>query len=241
MESADPVVGRDVLIAEKRQDFLNGVPEQISLQTHREAWDVACGPVAGDAMLEPDDAKELIEEAIEEAEKVDRAERVVEKRFRDRVSILVGLFAVLLAIIHVAAAGNARDGVLKTIEASDTYNYMQAKIIREAILKTAAQQSSLSPAAKKGMLEEAARLRNPDQAGHGISQLQPQADRLRDEGQLASKKGEWYEFAETAMQVAIVLLSIALVARSWAIVTGAASLAGVGVLLAAAAASGLLA
>lgn len=191
-------------------------------------------------MIEPEDAKELIEEAIEEAEKVDHAERGLEKRFRDRVSILVGLFAVLLAIIHVAAAGNAREGVLKTIQASDTYNYMQAKIIREAVMKTAAQDPSLTPATKSGLLKEAAKLRNPDKAGHGISQLQPEADRLRDEGELASKKGEWYEFAETAMQVAIVLLSIALVARSWAIVAGAASLAGLGVLLASVTATGLL-
>jgi len=191
-------------------------------------------------MVEPEDAKELIEEAIEEAEKVDSAERAIEKRFRDRVSVLVGTFAVLLAIIHVAAAGNAREGVLKTIEASDTYNYMQAKIIREAISKTAAQAPSLTPSLKADMLKEAAKLRNPDKAGHGISQLQVQADRLREEGELASKKGEWYEFAETAMQVAIVLLSIALVARSWAIVAGAASLAGVGALLAATTAMGLL-
>ena len=191
-------------------------------------------------MVEPEDAKELIEEAIEEAEKADRADRAAEKGFRDRVSILVGLFAVLLAVIHVAAAGNARAGVLKTIEASDTYNYMQAKIIREAILNTAALNPSLSPKARLGMIEDAAKLRNPDKAGHGISQLQPRADRLRDEGELASRKGEWFEFAETAMQVAIVLLSIALVARSWRIVAGAASLAAVGALIAAATASGVL-
>jgi hypothetical protein len=192
-------------------------------------------------MVEPEDAKELIEEAIEEVEKVDRAERAIEKSFRNRVSVLVGAFAVLLAIIHVAAAGNAREGVLKTIEASDTYNYMQAKIIREAISKTAAEAPSLTPSVKAEMIKEAAKLRNPDRAGHGISQLQAQADRLRKEGELASKQGEWYEFAETAMQVAIVLLSIALVARSWAIVVGATSLAGVGALLAAATAAGLLA
>lgn len=191
-------------------------------------------------MVEPEDAKELIEEAIEEAEKVDRVERGIEKQFRNRVSVLVGLFAVLLAIIHVAAAGNAREGVLKTIEASDAYNYMQAKIIREAILKTASQEPSLPVAARSGMLKEAAKLRNPDRAGHGISQLQPKADQLRDEGELASKKGEWYEFAETALQIAIVLLSIALVARSWPIVAGAASVAGAGVLMAAATAAGLL-
>lgn len=183
-------------------------------------------------MVEPADAKELIDEAIEQAERADKAERAVEKTFRDRVSILVGLFAVLLAIIHVAAASNARESLLKTVNASDTYNYMQAKIIRESLLKNLAVTPSLTASARQGMLKEAARLRNPDKAGHGIVQLQQQADRLRDEGEHASEKGEWYELAETAMQVAIVLLSIALVARSWAIVSGAVSLAAVGAILA---------
>ena len=90
------------------------------------------------------------------------------------------------------------------------------------------------------MLKEAARLRNPDKAGHGIVQLQQKADELRSDGEQASRMGEWYEFAETAMQVAIVLLSIALVARSWAIVGGAVSLATIGVVLAGATAAGLL-
>ena len=192
-------------------------------------------------MVEPADAKELIDEAIEKAEEAEKSEQAIERRFRNRVSILVGIFAVLLAIIHVEAASSARESLLKTVQASDTYNYMQAKIIREAVFKTAAREPSLDPAARAGLLKEAARLRKPDAAGHGIAQLQPQADRLRDEGELASRKGEWYELAETAMQVAIVLLSIALVARSWAIVAGAASLAGIGVVLALMTATSLLA
>jgi hypothetical protein len=182
----------------------------------------------------------MIDEAIEKAEEAEKAEQSIEKRFRNRVSILVGIFAVLLAIIHVEAAGSARESLLKTVQASDTYNYMQAKIIREAVFKTAAEEPSLDAAARAGLLNEAARLRNPDKAGHGIEQLQPQADRLRDEGEMASQRSEWYELAETAMQVAIVLLSIALVARSWAIVAGASALAGVGVLVALGTAAGLL-
>lgn len=191
-------------------------------------------------MVEPADAKELIEEALEEAEKVDRAERVLEKSFRDRVSVLVGLFAVLLAIVHVEAATSARESLLKTVNASDTYNYMEAKIIRESMLKSLAQLPSLSPGAQAAMVNEAARLRNPDKAGHGIVQLQVKADQLRDEGERSARSGEWYELGETAMQVAIVLLSIALVARSSAIVIGAVSLAAVGVVLAAGTAVGLL-
>jgi len=190
------------------------------------------------AVVEPADAKELIEEAIEEVERVDHKERQLEKRFRDRVSVLVGIFAVLLAVIHVEAASSARESLLRTVKASDTYNYMEAKIIRESLLKTEAQNPSFDAATKAAMLKEAARLRNPDAAGHGIVQLQKTADQLRDEGEAASKSGEWFELAETAMQVSIVLLSIALVARSTAIVSGAAGLALVGVIIAAATAMG---
>ena len=189
-------------------------------------------------MVEPADAKELIEEAIEEVERVDHKERQLEKRFRDRVSVLVGIFAVLLAVIHVEAASSARESLLRTVKASDTYNYMEAKIIRESLLKTEAQNPSFDAATKAAMLKEAARLRDPDAAGHGIVQLQKTADQLRDEGEAASKSGEWFELAETAMQVSIVLLSIALVARSTAIVSGAAGLALVGVIIAAATAMG---
>jgi len=191
-------------------------------------------------VVEPADAKELIEEAIEEVERIEHKERELEKRFRNRVSILVGLFAVLLAVIHVEAASSARESLLRTVKASDTYNYMEAKIIRESLLKTEAQNPSYDAAAKADMLKEASRLRNPDQAGHGIVQLQKSADQLRDEGEAASRKGEWYELAETAMQVAIVLLSIAMVARSNAIVACASGLAGLGVVIAAATAAGLL-
>jgi hypothetical protein len=190
--------------------------------------------------MEPSEAKELIEEAIEETERADHAERALEKKFRDRVSVLVGLLAVLLAIIHVEAASSARESVLKTVEASDTYAYMEAKVIRETVVKTAAANPSLDSKGRADMLKEATRLRNPDAAGHGIVQLQAKADDLRKDGELSSKKGEWYELAETAMQVAIVLLSIALVARSAAIVGGAVALAAIGVVLALLTATGAI-
>lgn len=193
--------------------------------------------------MEPADAKELIDEAIEHAEENQQREgekeRATEKRFRDRVSILVGVFAVLLAIIHVAAAGNTRASLMNTVEASDDFAYMQAKIIRETVLKSAAAAPGVTPADRDRMAAEAHRLRAPDAAGHGIGQLQKTGEMLREHGIQASERGERYEWGETALQVAIVLLSIALVARSRPIVLGAVALALVGVLAAGATALGL--
>lgn len=190
-------------------------------------------------MVEPADAKELIDAAIERAEEErdveQKAERAQEKKFRDRVSVLVGILAVTLAVIHMAAASAARESLLKGIKASDTFNYMQAKIIREAVFKTAAG-ASLDDRARAKWAKEASRLRSPDAAGHGIDQLRVSGERLREEGERAAHHGEGYETGETALQVAIVLLSIALVASSRKIVAGALlfALAGIGIAVASA-------
>ena len=184
-------------------------------------------------MLEPADAKELIDEAIERAEgersAVADAERAGERRFRDRVALMVGGCAVALAIVHMAAAGAARESLLHGIEASDTFNYMQAKIIREAVARTAAQSGAVAADDRARWAAEAKRLRTPDAAGHAIGQLEVTGKRERAEGRTAAAAVEGYELGETALQMAIVLLSIALVARSGAIVVGAGVLAVIGI------------
>ena len=187
-------------------------------------------------MLEATDAKELIDEAVERAEgersQAESAERVKERGFRDRVSVLVGVLAVSLAIVHMAAAGAARESLLKGIAASDTFNYMQAKIVRETIAKTAAKSTAISDADRADFAAEAVKLRVPGKSGHGIGQLQAAGEKERAEGTRAAEAGEGYELGETALQLAIVLLSIALVARSRAIVGGAAIFAVTGIVIA---------
>lgn len=186
--------------------------------------------------MEPTDAKELIDDAIERAEaardKEEITERSAERIFRDRVSIMIGFIAVSLAVVHMAAAGAARSSLLKGIEASDSFAYMEAKIVRETVLKTAGDMSDADEASRKGWVKEAARLRQPDKKQHGIGQLQVQAEKLRRQGEMAATAGEGYEIGETALQMAIVLLSIALVAQSRKIVFGAGMLAVAGIGLA---------
>ena len=194
-------------------------------------------------MVEAVDAKELIDEAIERAEgersEAQNRERLSERRFRDRVSLLVGVLAVSLAIVHMAAAGAARTSLLRGIEASDTFNYMQAKIVREAIAKAAVTMIAMSDVDRAAAAAEAKRLRNPDKAGHGIGQLEATGKEQRREGERAAAAGEGFEVGETALQLSIVLLSIALVARSWAIVAGAGVFAAAGILISVATAAGI--
>ena len=190
-------------------------------------------------MLEASEAKELVDEAVEKEDKERASEAKVERAFRNRVALLVGIFAVLLSIVHMKAASAARDSLLTAVEASDTFAYMQAKTIREAIYKTAAAQSVSGPGSRAEFLAEAQRLRAPDKAHHGIEQLREEGQRLRRENAGARRASEGYELGETALQVAIVLLSIAIVARSSAIVIGATTFAIVGVSLAVATRAGM--
>lgn len=190
-------------------------------------------------MLEASEAKELIDEAVEVEDKERAAEEKVERAFRNRVALMVGMFAVLLAIIHMAAAGAARESLLTAVQASDTYNYMQAKTVREAVYKTAAAEGSVSAVDRAAFAAEAKRLRTPDKGGHGIDQLRDKGHELERENAVARRQSEGYELGETALQVSIVLLSIAIVARSRAIVFGAGAFALLGVGLALATRAGM--
>jgi hypothetical protein len=182
-------------------------------------------------MLEASEAHDLIDEAVERTEQRDAATARAERRFRDRLSLLVGVFAVLLSVVHLIGAGYLRENVVETIRASDTYNYMQAKKIRQAVLEVGALSAPASERAR--LLAEAAALKAPDAKGHGIDQLQKSADSLAAEGIRAGEAGERYEWAETALQMAIVLLSIAMIASSRVVAAGASGVALLGVGLAA--------
>ena len=175
--------------------------------------------------MEPTEARELIEEAI-------AAEDNHERAFRNRVSVLVGLFALALAVVHTVGAAAQRESLLASIEASDTFNYMQAKTIREAVFRTASSTPGIDSDTRAADLGEVTRLRQDDAAGHGIDQLRKRGLELRQESVAKSSAAEGYELGETALQVAIVLLSIALVEQSRRLVTGASGLAGLGVAVA---------
>ncbi len=175
--------------------------------------------------MEPTEARELIEEAIEAGESHERV-------FRNRVSVMVGLFALALAVIHTVGAGAQRESLLASIEASDTFNYMQAKTIREAVFRTASSTPGIDSDTRAADLGEVTRLRQDDASGHGIEQLRKAGLALRQESMAKANAAEGYELGETALQVAIVLLSIALVAQSRRLVTGAMGVAGLGVAVA---------
>ena len=193
--------------------------------------------------MEPADAHEMIEDALEQSEarheQNEHREKTEERKFRDRASVLVGIFAVALAIVHTAAAGAQRESMLSSIEASDNFDYMQAKKVRETVLLTASRMPGLESETRAAELGEATRLSQPDAAGHGLGQLQAEGSRQRRLSSVKAMASEGYEMGETALQVAIVMLSIAMITMSRRLIWTAGALAGFGVVLALLTALGL--
>ncbi|MDE2301743.1 MAG: DUF4337 family protein [Sphingomonadales bacterium] len=157
---------------------------------------------------------------------------LAERRFGDHAALLVGVFAVLLAIVHLLAAAAARDSLLASIEASDSFAYMQAKVVRETVLLTASRMPGLESETRANELGEAVRLRQPDARGHGIDQLEDEGTRLRRRSTDLARASANYGLAESALQLAILLLAVAMAMNSARALRIAAAVAGGGVLVA---------
>ena len=67
-----------------------------------------------------------------------RAENEAEERFRSRVALLIAFMAMLLAITSLGGGNAAEDIFNNNIQASDTWNFYQAKNIRQTAFRLAA-------------------------------------------------------------------------------------------------------
>lgn len=183
-------------------------------------------------------------EASEAAEQVAevRAAAEHEERFRSRVALLIAFMAMLLAITSLGGGNAAEDIFNNNIQASDTWNFYQAKNIRQTSYRLAADalESDLAaagaalPAAARAGLEERIRKyretaeryeSEPDKdapddpvKGEGKKELTARAKHFEGERDRAQRQDPNFDFAEALFQIAIVLASVAILANSRMIV-----------------------
>ena len=178
----------------------------------------------------------------------DAAEQVMEakgeggdEKFRSRVALLIAFMAMLLAITSLGGGNAAEDIMNNNIHASDTWNFYQAKNIRQTAYRLAADDletglmanGTLSPEVRAGIekkIEEyrktAARYESePDKddpdnpiKGEGKSQLSKRAQHFERQRDVAQGQDTNFDFAEALFQIAIVLASVAILANSRMIV-----------------------
>ncbi|HEX8256222.1 MAG TPA: DUF4337 domain-containing protein [Allosphingosinicella sp.] len=177
--------------------------------------------------MDSTDAAELIAELQE-----DKAEHQAAETFRNRAALLIAFLAAMLAIGGLGG-GNATDDLLvNNIRANDAWAFYQAKTIRQTLFTIAADDIDASLAAAPPEARAAAAKRvadyratiarydsEPDPAapgdplrGEGKKELRARALAFEEARDRASAQDNNFDLAEVALQLALVLGSVAILA-----------------------------
>jgi hypothetical protein len=198
--------------------------------------------------MDTKDASELIAEMAEE-----KAEHAHADRFRGRAALLIAILAAVLAIGGLGGGNATDDMVGNNIGASDAWAFYQAKNVRQTSYELAVDQidvAMLSPGLtepQRAMLrkqqadyratiarydnEPDAKAPNDPLRGDGKKQIRARAENYEAEFARASARDNNFDLAEVALQLALVLGSVAILALNRWLLMGAATLGGLGALL----------
>jgi hypothetical protein len=175
--------------------------------------------------MDPQDAADLMEQEREQ------------NAFKKRAAILIAFFAMLLAITGLGSNNAMKEALNENIAASNAYNFFQAKNMRQTSYNLAAEQLEFAWSNVPGMPESirtalsskaadykktAARYESEPDTGEGKKELLAKArehDAKRDK---ALKQDPYFDYAEALLQIAIVLISVSIVAdQRWLTLIGA--------------------
>jgi hypothetical protein len=149
-----------------------------------------------------------------------------------RIALLIAVLALFLALGEAGAKNAEHRATELNIEASDLYNFYQAKKVRSTIAETAAQafeverSATTDPQTQDAMDKQIAVWKatvakfekDPKTPADSLDALQERATQASEGRELSNRKLEHFEYASGALQIAVVLASAA-------IITGAAALA----------------
>lgn len=167
-------------------------------------------------------------------------------KFRKLTGIYVGVVAMLLAIATLGGTNATKRMLSANVSAADTYAYYQAKLLRQALFETAAEEIATGVAARPDLPAEAkaraatlvaryrtiaVRAASDPRSGHGQKELLTQARELERGRARAEERSPNFEFAQALFQIAIVLGSVSLVAASRRLLDLSGILAVLGMLL----------
>ena len=192
-----------------------------------------------------EDAAELIAELKEQ-----RSEHEQGERFNRVAALLIATMAAALAIGGLGGGNATDDMVLNTIRASDTWAFYQAKNVRQTMyeleladLEDRLPQAGTNRAAHEARIAEAratiaryddepdADAPNDPMRGEGKKQLKAQAQMFEANRDVAVAQDNNFDLAEVALQLALVLGSVAILATNRTILIASSVLGGIGALL----------
>jgi len=164
-------------------------------------------------------------EANDAAEMMD-AERTRDT-FKQRAAIAIAFFAMVLAICSLGGSNAGKEAVNNNVLASNFFNFYQAKTMRQTALELAANEMELGwlndpaiPEATRQAMrqkvaqyrETVARYESEPSTREGKKELMARARDHEEKRDHALKQDPYFDYAEALLQIAIVLISVSIVA-----------------------------
>jgi hypothetical protein len=148
--------------------------------------------------------------------------------FKQRAAVAIATFAMILAITGLGGSNAGKEAVNNNVLASNYWNFFQAKNMRQTSFALAADQlelrlaqndPALSPAAQAELKKKAeayrktvARYESEPETREGKKELIQRAKEFEAKRDHALKQDPYFDYAEALLQIAIVLISVAIVA-----------------------------
>jgi hypothetical protein len=148
-------------------------------------------------------------------------------RFKQRAAIAIGILAMLLSITSLGGSNASKEAINNNVLASNFFNFYQAKNMRQTSIALAADQFELAfvnepalpPEARAALQKKAqdyrktvARYDSEPETGEGKQELLARAKEYEAKRDHALKQDPYFDYAEALLQIAIVLISVAIVA-----------------------------
>ena len=161
------------------------------------------------------------------------------------VALIIAILALLLALAEAGAKNAQHRSTERNIEASDLFNFYQAKKIRSTVAETAAatleaQKSAVGdPKAQEAFEKQIADFKatvarfekDPKTPEDSLDRIQERAKEATEGRELANRRLEHYELGSGLAQIAIVLASAAIITGITALVWFSAALGAIGAAL----------
>jgi Domain of unknown function (DUF4337) len=163
--------------------------------------------------------------ADEAAELMDRDRE--QDRFKQRAAVVIAIFAMLLAITGLGGQNATKEAINENVLASNDFNFFQAKNMRQTSLTLAANELELAWATSTSLSDEAkatlrkklddyrktiVRYESEPATGEGKKELLARARDHTAKRDRALKQDPYFDYAEALLQIAIVLISVSLIA-----------------------------
>jgi hypothetical protein len=159
-------------------------------------------------------------------------------RFKQRCAILIGVLAMLLAITALGGDNATKEAVNNNVLASNYFGFYQAKNVRQTAITLSADHLELAvlgdPSIPDGVKAElrkkvdnyrktVARYETEPSTGEGKTELLAKAKEHEAARDHAMKQDPYFDYAQALLQIAIVLISVSIIAElGWLVAVGAA-------------------